>query len=372
VQELKTLWPQAAFTLTTGTETGQAVARRQFQGQDIQVCYFPLDVPWAVQRYLNHLRPHLFIGLDSEIWPNFLLAARSRGIPLALVNARLSARSFQRFQRFKRYLTDIIKLYGLVAAGSSQDYQRFATLGVPSARLHFTGNLKIDALLARREKLLTASAEAQSPSPPLTALLNLSGQPVWLAASTHPGEEEIILKAYQQLLAPYPSLLLILAPRHPERARDLGLLLNQRNLAYQLWHRLKDQAEDRGQTVVLVDTIGDLFHLYQAATVAFVGGSLVPHGGQNILEAAAWGLAPLYGPYLQNFSYAQEILEEAQAGQAVHDAATLAAAIQALLSQPAERLAKGARAHEALAAHQGAARRQARLVVQLLNADYAD
>jgi 3-deoxy-D-manno-octulosonic-acid transferase len=352
--------PQASWIISTGTETGQAVARRHFADSGALVCYFPLDLPWAVQRYLDHLRPQLFIVLESEIWPNFLSAAHGCGVRLALTNARLSDRSFTRILKYRRYFADIIELFDSVAAGSPLDYERWQRLGLSPGKLHLTGNLKIDRLLqAQAERDDGRTLESW------TRVLALSGQPVWLAASTHPGEEEAVLAAFRTLRAPYPALLLLLAPRHPERANDLSRLLQQQGLGYHLWSRLRAGQELRRHPVVLIDTIGDLFRLYGLADLAFVGGSLVPHGGQNILEPAAWGLAPLYGPHLQNFRWAQAILEEARAGIPVQDTASLAAAAQDLLAHPQERAARGTRARAALLPHQGAARRQAELLVKL-------
>ncbi len=372
VAELKALLPRSGLIISTGTETGQAVARRHFTPLGAVVCYFPIDLPWAVNRALRVLRPDIFVALESEVWPNFLHTARGLGIRLALMNARLSDRSFHRYTSFKRYLPYFIGLFDIIAAGSREDYQRFASLGLAGPRLCLTGNLKVDALLSRRE---TAPISASPPLPgsateslPDTSpsgnafktKLALQGEPVFLAASTHPGEEEVVLAAYEALLrGPYPALLLVLAPRHPERAAALGELLTRRGHGYQLWSSLQAGSEARQQPVVLVDTVGDLFWLYGAADVAFVGGSLVPHGGQNILEPAAWGLSPLYGPHLENFRWAEEILQTAGVGTAVHDAVSLADAARHLLENTGERrrLAEAARA--ALHSHRGAAKRQA-------------
>jgi 3-deoxy-D-manno-octulosonic-acid transferase len=382
VQELKERLPQGSFIITTGTETGQALARRHFAPLDAYVCYFPLDVPWAVHRYLNLLRPDLFIALESELWPNFLVAAHRRGVRLALLNARLSEKSFQRFSLFQRYFTEIFSLFDVIAAGSPQDYERLSRLGVSGEKLNMTGNLKIDRLLAQRSgpAPLPSSAASQvaagMPGPPeapfqaappgLAEALNLETRPVFLAASTHPGEEDAVLAAYQELLAPYPSLILLLAPRHPERAGEISRLLEQRGLAHQLWHRLKAGEEKRNRPVVLIDTIGDLMGLYSLADVAFVGGSLIPHGGQNILEPAAWGVAPVYGPHVSNFLWAKDILDAAGAGLMVSDAASLAPELRDLLDHPQRRREMGSRALAALLPHQGAAARQADLILDML------
>lgn len=373
-QELKAMLPELGLIISTGTETGQAVARGHFQPLEALVCYFPLDLPWAVARYLDYLKPHLYISLESEIWPNFLVAAHRRGVRLALLNARLSDRSFARFQRYNKYLFDIINLFEVIAAGSPQDYERLRSLGLPPDKLHLTGNLKVDSLWRRMSEIgLKDLSEGKQglpsgslPSSIQAALGALPGQPVFLAASTHSGEENTVLEAYERLLGPYPTLLLVLAPRHPERVQEIGRLLQERGLRYQCWQRLKSGEENRTQAVVLVDTIGDLLGLYGAATVAFVGGSLVPHGGQNILEAAAWGLAPIYGPYLTNFRWAQELLEGVEGGFLVEGVDSLTSTARSLLDHPELRLAAGRRGREALAGHLGAARRQAQLVANLL------
>ena len=303
VAELRTLLPRAAFIISTGTETGQMLARKHFSPQGALVCYFPLDIPWAVRRYLDYLRPQVFIGLESEIWPNFLTQAHQRGVRLALVNARLSDKSLRRFMKYKRYLSGIFNLYDVVAAGSLPDFQRFQRLGISPSRLHLTGNLKYDRLLQGRDE--SRLQEFRGFLQGTETEPGQAGGPVWLAASTHPGEEELVADAFQELLAPYPALRLVLAPRHPQRAPDLARLLARRGLTCQLWTGLKSGRATRTSPVVIIDTIGDLFTLYGAADVAFVGGSLVPHGGQNILEPAAWGRVPIYGPNLENFLWAQ-------------------------------------------------------------------
>jgi 3-deoxy-D-manno-octulosonic-acid transferase len=364
VQELRALLPGATFIISTGTETGQMLARKHFSPLGAVVCYFPLDIPWAVRRYLDFLRPQVFIGLESEIWPNFLSLAHRRGIRLALVNARLSDKSLRRLLKYNRFIFDIVNLYDAIAAGSLPDFQRFQRLGIPPARLHLTGNLKYDRLLQGRDDARLQNFRGIWAGP--GSAPEKARPPVWLAASTHPGEDEEVLDAYQELLGPYPALQLILAPRHPQRAPDLARLLDRRGLPGQLWTRLKSGRETRKQPVVVIDTIGDLFTLYGLAQVTFVGGSLVDHGGQNILEPAAWGRTPIYGPHLGNFLWAQRILEEAGAGVMVHDAASLAQAVRHFLDHPDISEDMGRRARAALIPHQGAARRQAELIAALV------
>jgi 3-deoxy-D-manno-octulosonic-acid transferase len=360
-RELREHLPRAALVVTTGTETGQAVARKNFAPLDAFVCYFPLDIPWAVSRYLEFLQPQVFVGLESELWPNFLVQARRRGVRLALMNARVSPPSLRRFIKFKRYSIDIFNLFDVIAASTPQDYSRLRALGLAPPRLSLGGNLKCDRLFQDRDEAKVAHFRRLLQAP--------RGAPVFLAASTHRGEEAAVLQAYARLQPASPTLLLLLAPRHPERAPEVLSIVRGHGLSAHLFSRLKSGQETRSLPVVVIDTMGDLFHLYGLAELAFVGGSLIPHGGQNLLEPAAWGLAPFYGPHLDNFRWAQAILEGAGAGVPVQNADSLAAAALDFLKHPEARRRLGERARAALVPHQGAARRQARLVLELLPGD---
>ncbi len=361
VKELATHLPPRQVLLSTGTETGQAVARRLYAPSHT-VFYYPLDLPWAVRRSLDHIQPSLYVALETEIWPNFLLAARNRGVKLALMNGRLSERSLRGYLRFGSHIKYIINLFDIIGAGSQEEAQRFLALGAAPAKVVVTGNTKFE-----RRPNPAALAQADD----FRGTLRLSGQPVFLAASTHPGEEEVVITSYKQLCRSSPTLSLWLAPRHPERAAPVGQLLNQAGLTWQSWQEIKAGQEKRRQTVVLIDTVGDLFALYSLADLIFVGGSLIPHGGQNILEPAAWGKVPLYGPHLNNFRAARQLLEGVEAGTQVTDAHSLAQAGKYCLDHPQEMALRGQRGREALQVHQGAARRQAELLLELLKLNKA-
>jgi 3-deoxy-D-manno-octulosonic-acid transferase len=357
VRELERLLPQGRLFLSTGTETGQAVARRLYAPAN-NVFYYPLDLPWAVRRYLDHIQPSLYVALETEIWPNFLLAARSRGIKLALVNGRLSEKSLRGYLKLNSYIEYIINLFDLIAAGSQEDARRFLALGASPQKVFCTGNTKFE----RRPNLA-----AQSQAEGFREKLRLPGGPVFLAASTHPGEEEVVIAAYKALCGPYPALQLLLAPRHPERAAAVSQLLRQAGLSYQYWHKIKNGAEERQASVVIIDTVGDLFALYSLTDLIFVGGSLIPHGGQNILEPASWAKVPLYGPHLNNFRFAQQMLEGVDAGIKIADADSLVQTGRYCLEHPEEMKLRGLRGQKALETHQGAARRQAELLLGLLS-----
>lgn len=356
VKELEHQTPQVQLLLSTGTETGQTVARRLYPPPK-NVFYYPLDLPWTVRRYLEHLQPTIYAALETEIWPNFLMTAKRRGVKLALLNGRLSENSFRNYFRFSCYLKYIIQLFDLIAAASAEDAERFMALGAPPGKVFTTGTTKFE----RRQ-----NPESWTQAKIFQEIWRPQGAPLLLAASTHPGEEEVIIRAYQALCRPYPALQLALAPRHPERAAPVGQLLSQAGLPFHSWHRLKNGLEQRRESVVLVDTVGDLFALYHLANLVFVGGSLVPHGGQNILEPAAWGKVPLYGPHLNNFTAARAMLESVAAGWPVSNLQELIQAGQYCLSHPKEMQERGRRGLRALEEHQGAARRQAELLQGLI------
>lgn len=356
VQELHARQPQAHFMFSTGTETGQAVAQRSY-GQMGVVFYYPLDVSWTVRRLLDRVQPWLYVALETEIWPNFLLAAKARGIKLALVNGRLSEKSFRNYLKFKHHLAYLLNLFDVIGAGSPEDQERFTALGADPCRLVCTGNTKFDRWPddAAQERLKV-----------YRQYLRLGSEPVFLAASTHPGEEEIIIQAYQELRRSTPALLLLLAPRHPERAPVVSKLLEAAGLRWQSWQHLKQENQNRQSPVILIDTVGELFSLYGLADVVFVGGSLVPHGGQNILEPAVWGKVPLYGPFVQNFRAAQILLEKVQAGVQVSDGRSFIAAARQCLAHPEEMRRRGSQGLQKLQINRGAAQRQAELLLPLL------
>jgi len=356
VQECQSRWPQAQLLFSTGTETGQAVARRLY-GRLGSVFYYPVDVPWSVRRVLDTVQPWLYVALETEIWPNFLQEAYSRGVRLALMNGRLSAKSFRNYLKFKDYLFHIINLFSVIGASTPEDAERFLALGAPPDKVVCTGNTKFDrwpdqAAMAQRQEYRRR--------------LQVADAPVFLAASTHPGEEEMVIGAYRELRRTSPALLLLLAPRHPERTAAVGRLLEGAGLPWQPWQPLKEGLSNREAPVVIIDTVGDLFALYGLADLVFVGGSLVPHGGQNILEPAVWGKVPLYGPYLDNFRPAQNLLEGAAASLPIQDLASLVAAGRYCLENPMEMRRRGLQGQAALEVHRGAARRQVELLAPLL------
>ena len=350
--------PDLPLLVSTVTPTGQATARERAR-EAAAVCYFPFDLAGPVRRALDGVRPRLVLLLETEIWPVFLLAAERRGIPVGVVNGRLSDRSFRRYRRVRPLLARCLRSLAFVGAQTRADADRFVALGAPPDRTVVTGNLKIDQAAA------APGAAAVTPAM-LEAALGLPPTPRFVAGSTHRGEEAVVLDAFARMRARVPDLRLILAPRHPERLGEVGRLLDERGWR---WRRRSERPGAPGEPppdVVLVDTMGELATLYGIADVVFVGGSLVPVGGHSLLEPAAHGRAPLHGPHMHNFREVTRALAEAGGALPVTDAASLAEAALGLLADPARRADLGARARGVVEAGRGATTRTLALVERAL------
>jgi 3-deoxy-D-manno-octulosonic-acid transferase len=330
--------PQIRLLLTTGTVTSAKLVRARLpQGAVHQ--YVPLDHQAYVQRFLDHWRPDLAVLVESEIWPNLVLETKARGVPIVLVNGRMSYRSFRRWRGRPGLSRPLFSAFNLVLAQNERLAQRFAALGAPQAL--GIGNLKADAPpppvdLAGHKKLGAA----------------LSGRTAWLAASTHPGEDDMVAVAHLAMKKTLPDLLTIIVPRHPERGPLIAKLLAGAGLTVAL--RSEGKLPEAGTDIYIADTIGELGLFYNLVPVAFIGGSLVPHGGQNPVEAIKLGAAVLTGPHWRNFADAYDELLRAGGCQQVGDAATLAEAALSLLGDTQARAAMMARAEGAIARMGGA------------------
>lgn len=346
----------APILLSTFTLTGAERARELFADRLIH-CLAPLDTRASVRRWLDRHRPAIALIAETEIWPELYHQADQRGLPIILVNARLTERSLKRSRRFGRLFSRALESVHLALCQSDMDAQRLHQLGLPAGRSQITGNLKFDT---------TLPADI---GPRARALRQQWGErPCWVAGSTRPGEEEVILAAQQELRDACPNALLILAPRHPERAAEIARLIEDAGLK---WQYLGE--EIRPETcVVLVDRIGVLLPCYAAAAVAFVGGSLVNIGGHNLLEPAAIGKAVLAGPHLHQQAEAATALGQADAMITVADATELAAAIDALWRNPERALALGRKAMTAVESGRGSLRRTLKLLESHLPAARAD
>ncbi len=315
--------PQQRVLVTTITPTGSERVAALW-GDRVAHVYLPYDLTGAVGRFLRHFRPAVALIVETELWPNLLFACRDHGVPAYLVNARLSERSLRGYRVLRPLVGRALRTMRAVAAQSDADAERFLQLGARADQVIVCGNLKFDT---RVDPAIDGFAQAFR--------ARIAGRPVWIAASTHPDEEALVLAIDRHLRTRWPNLLMLWAPRHPERFRpatqlaiDTGLHVATRKLT-----RLPDQDD----AVFIIDTLGELLDFYACADVAFVGGSLQPVGGHNLLEPAAVGTAIVTGPHLHNFSDIAEQLRQAQALRIAADATAVAAEIEALLADDGER-----------------------------------
>ena len=347
IRALLARYPQLPITVTCMTPTGAERIKAMFAGESrIQHCYLPYDLPWAAGRFLDHVRPVLGIIMETELWPNHINQCARRGIPVVLANARLSERSARGYGKFAGLTRPMLAQMSWIAVQTEAEAQRFRDLGARPECVAVTGSIKFD--LSIDPQLLKDAAD-------LREQWLATQRPVWIAASTHAGEDESVLSAHRQLLASHPDALLILVPRHPERFASVHDLCVQQGFA--TVRRSSQQPVSAQTSVLLGDTMGELLFLYALADIAFVGGSLVPNGGHNLLEPAALAKPVLSGPHLFNFLEIAALLRNADALAEVADAASLTAAVQRLFDQPQQARAMADAGLQVMKANQGALQR---------------
>jgi len=354
VKQLLARHPRHLLLLTTVTPTGAARARQLF-GDSVRLRYIPFDLPGSVRRFFDRVRPRLAMILETELWPNLYAECGRRKVPLVLASARISPRSVGRYRRLVPLFRQALSHGILIAAQSETDASRFRSIGANPARTHVTGNIKFDFQPPPGIEDRGA-AWRQSHAP---------GRPIWVAGSTHGGEEELILDAHKAVRQRCADALLILVPRHPQRFDIARELLIRRGEAFA--SRSSGTAIPPATSVLLGDTMGELMMFYAAADVAFVAGSLVPIGGHNLLEPASLGRPVLTGPYNFNSEAAARLLLEAGAARTVADARQLGAVVTELLGDAALRRSMGAAGRAVLDANRGALERLLKLVDPLLD-----
>lgn len=360
IEQLAARHPGWQWLVTTTTPTGSERVRATLapllDGRLLHY-YAPYDLPECVMRFLDALRPQLLVIMETELWPNLLAACRRRGIPTLLANARLSEKSAAGYRRLRRLTGPMLQDLDRVVAQYPADAQRFVALGLPEARVVTSGNIKFDLQIN-----LGLESEAQA----LAHRWHGSKRPrrqVWLAASTHAGEDELILDAFARLQVQFPRLLLVLVPRHPERFDGVARLVKQRG--FNLLRRSDGGVPGDEVQVLLGDTMGELLRFFGASDVAFVGGSLVPVGGHNMIEPAAWGVPVVCGPHLHNFAVVAEMLRSAGGMVVAEDAEQLANCLQGWLGDEEARRAAGGHAREVAAENSGALQKLVREVESL-------
>ena len=346
--------PGACIIVSTTTETGRGMARDLISEADVFL-YYPLDIFFVVRRVIDQVRPDIFVLVETELWPNFIRRCRSRSAKVVMTNGRLSPRSFRNYARTRFFWKRVLNVVDEVGVISETDGERFRFIGVPENRLHVIGNAKYDSLAAKSSPVVQEE---------ISRRLNIEpGERVLVAGSTHEGEETVILNVYRELLKTWPDFKLILVPRHVERAQAVLSLVEQAGFKDIITMTAINGGKKRkDERIVVVDVIGELFKAYSLATVVYCGGSLVPRGGQNILEAAAWGKVVFYGPFMDDFQKEKAMLEETGAGIQIDDGDALLSGIVKVLADPAELAAKGERGRLMIKANMGASRRYAELI----------
>ncbi len=353
IRELTTVLPDWAIAVSTTTETGQRLARERLP--DSPVFYLPLDFAFVVRRYLRVLRPRLLVLMESELWPRLIAECAYSGVPVAVVNARISDRSFPRYLRLRHLWRPLLAKISLYLAQSGETAERLKKIGAPSERVRVMGNLKYDIRVAR-ETPLTAMLRDRLPA----------GSPVLVCGSTLEGEEHVLLEAWPAVLAAAPGSVMVLAPRHPDRFQAVSELVQASGLelARASAFRERPVAVASG-SIFLLDTIGDLAGIYSLAAVAFVGGSLFGTGGHNPLEPAQFAVPVVMGPSFQNF---REIVETMRSADAIRiaPAGLVAAELVRLLQDRAAAQALGQRANRVFQAQSGATKQMVEALMELL------
>lgn len=353
VEALETQRPEYQLLITTMTPTGSNRVLEQF-GDRVLHSYAPYDHPWLLGRFLRRVKPRALVIMETELWPNLIHACAARGVGIMLANGRLSAKSAQGYRRFAKTTSAMLARIDCIAAQSDADAERLRSLGASGKRVHITGSLKFNAAVKESAPLGAPFREIAG-----------GGRPVWIAASTREGEEPKVFDAHRRLLESQPNALLIVVPRHPERfAAVSDMALHQ---ALRLQRRSALGNVDSGTQVILGDSMGEMVSYYRSAQVAFVGGSLVATGCQNVVEPASLGLPVLIGPSRYNFAAICGALEVAGALRAVADSEALARELATLLESPSRREQMGTAARELVFNNQQALPRHLELLSRLLD-----
>jgi 3-deoxy-D-manno-octulosonic-acid transferase len=366
VRAIRERLPTHQLVISTTTVTGQQVARQAFNQQAAAIFYFPIDWSWTVRRVLRALSPAAVLIMETELWPNLLRECRRRSVPVALINGRISPKSYRRYQKIRSFMPRV--LAGLAAAlmQSDEDATRIAKLGLPEDRIRTLGNLKFDSA--------SLPANLSSLTFDLRQRFDIhASRPLIVAASTHAPEESVVVDAFKAIreTPPGKESRLLIAPRHPERFDEVAKLINDSGFS---WSRRSSPPAPRDATseIILLDSIGELRSTFQLAEIAFIGGSIIPHGGQNVLEPAAQGVCVITGAYTENFAaiiralMAADALIQLPPVSVAEAPASLAHALDELLANETRRKAMGARAQNVCAGSRGATERAVEFIGDLV------
>ena len=359
LEQLRRERPSVEIVISTTTQTGQAVAREKYPFA--RLLYYPFDFTWAVARAIRRIRPEAVALVELELWPNFIAAVHEAGIPLVLLNGRISERSFRGYSRIGRLVSGWLNRFTVLTAQTEEYAERLRQLGAPADRVLVTGSVKYDGL------------EHDRGNPRTEALRQAFGigadETVFIAGSTQAPEEQLAIETYRTLKTDHPGLRLVIVPRHQERFEEVASLIERSGLGLRRRSTPGSAASSTTRPVLLLDTLGELSACWGLADIAFVGGSLSKRGGQNMLEPAAYGAAVLFGPNTFNFRHAVELLLARDAAKVVRSGDDLTTAVRELLSNRLQRQAMGERARELVLSQQGATERVVSILKELLPAE---
>lgn len=353
--------PQWSILVSTVTETGREAVEQRLNGIATH-CYLPLDFPWAVETFVTRLQPMAFLFVETELWPNVLRGMKRHGVPVYLINGRLSSRSFRRYRWIKRFMSDVLSCVDLYLMQSERDARRIRELGASPDRIHCTGNMKFDQEVPQ---------SSPSGRPVTRAALGLKDhEPLLVAGSTHPHEEEELVECYRRLYQTVPESVLLLAPRHIERVDRVEEMLLARGMVPIRRSRLEEESAGTSPSdiprVIILDTRGELARAYALARVAFVGGTLVPVGGHNLLEPAQWGKPVLFGPHTDHCADIARRLVNEGGGIQVQGPEELFAELQNLFADERECQRRGAAGLRVVEANRGVVQRNLDLLLSHL------
>jgi 3-deoxy-D-manno-octulosonic-acid transferase len=374
IQALRRRYPEAGIVFSTTTPTGQAAARQRLKGID-QLIYFPFDLPWVARSVVDRISPALFIFLETELWPNFLRTLSKKRIPSILINGRISERGFRRYRWIRFFLSSVLEEVSLFLMQTERDAEKIRTLGASSERVMQTGNMKYDQAASQGVRKAEAALRAEIGLKP--------GERLMIAGSTHEGEEEAVLEAYRIVADVLGPIKLLIAPRHLDRLEQVEGLLAQRGITVIRKTVLADKAKCISDCsagfvgairesplhpaqVVLLDTLGELDQYYALADLVFVGGSLVPVGGHNVLEAAAHRKPVFFGPQMSNFKEIADHLKGSGGGMEVSDGKEMGLQMVWLMQHPGEMKKRGESAYQVVLANRGAVMRNLEQVARWL------
>lgn len=367
LQAMKQRYPQWPLVVSTVTETGREVVIKRLEGVAVH-CYAPVDFWWAVDRYIRILQPQLFILVESEFWPNLLNRLQRHRVPICLVNGRISSRSFARYRWISGMMNQVLNCLDLALMQSVHDAERIGHLGVKPNAIHVTGNMKFDQGLEQGQ-----AADAHTQVSFRSLFTCHAAEVLIVAGSTHAQEEESVLEAYRLVIAQHPQAVLVMAPRHIERVAKLEQVIRQYGFSCvrrsRLGQDVGDQAVPHGPRVIVLDTRGELAFVYREALVTFVGGTLVPVGGHNLLEPAQWGRPVVFGPHVDHCRDIAGLLLGAGGGLQIQNQDDLASQLIRLIAHPTEAEDMGQSALEVVRTHRGVITRNLQWIDQLLDKD---